>query len=138
MNKSEKLLEMISSRTKRIAKLINEGMPEVAIFWYYEDEVLGMGIPWKEGEDFGDFVNTRDDHASKWIQITKFKKELQGKEYFDIPRGRVVYNKLTKKFIVYATSSLLKDDSFKRKVRKEFRLPSANTEWKTDTHYEII
>ncbi len=58
-----------------------------------------------------------------------------GKEYQDIPRGRVVWFKKKKTAVVYMDKKLLRSTAMKKKVTAFFKLNPDSVEWESDPHY---
>ncbi len=152
--KLKMVIEGIAQKIERHKKLVAGGCPAVGIFWFLKKKSgrLEMyapgtpGIPYKLGEDDGEFINYPVSHYHEWRDMkVMFKKNVKNriypepfdayidKEYDDAPRGRIVYSKLNKKFYVHVTKSLMKP-RIKTLICKEFRLP-ANTVFMNDEHY---
>ena len=79
--------------------------PHIGVFWVCDKTVLGRAIPLEEGEDsFAERLDSPDNHVDLWENnpaLLKSFPHLQDKEYFSIPRGRVLWDKRNQKAIVY-------------------------------------
>lgn len=112
--------------------------PFVGIFWFYKDLVMfPHAVPLAEGLIYGDAITGVKDHADYWEELAmgqlSFLPEYLRKEYFSIPRGRVVYHKDTDQFHILHGNNLIKRDLIQ--VRKLFCLPKEKTVFEIDTHY---
>jgi hypothetical protein len=54
-------------------------------------------------------------------------------DYLDVPRGRVHYKKGKKPYVIVIPKSL---DKHKSLIRNHFGLPSSQTQYDRDDHYE--
>jgi hypothetical protein len=52
----------------------------------------------QDGEAYGDAINGLTDHVKYWPQFQKSHPELRSMEYRDVPRGRVMFMKPSRKF----------------------------------------
>ena len=139
-SKAKQLLTEIHKKNERLKTLNESGIPQVGIFWMLPKTLLAFGIPYTEGEDYGDFVNSPDDHYSTWSKVAKISKGLYGKQYSDdytqFPRGRVLYNKIKKLYMVYMNKKHLNNEKLKNQIENEFRLPAGHVKFMHDMHYE--
>jgi hypothetical protein len=53
-------------------------------------------------------------------------------EYYECPRGRVVYNSKTKRFALYVDRCILKRKSVVKQIMKAMHLPAGQTDVTTD------
>jgi hypothetical protein len=112
--------------------------PFIGIFWYCDNRVaqkkfVSRKTHYKLGEDDGEFINHPETHDEEW-DSAKLLLSDRYTNYYEPPRGRVLYRKSDKRFIVNVTKSLL-TPRIKSLIRREFRLPR-NTAFFNDTHYE--
>lgn len=133
------LLEEIALRNaiaKFRAASKTAAIPELGIFWIDSAGTMyAEGVSLRDAEDYGDFKNFAGAHYDIWDKVVRAVPKWQGKEYEDIPRGRVVYSKDPKKpvFVVYLPKQILK---FKDKIISRFNLPVGHTKFDTtDLHY---
>ena len=63
-------------------------------------DILSNEVDMRHGEEYGDFVNYSS-HWDLWRAAQKAYPVLKDIEYDTFPRGRVVYNKNTHKYIIY-------------------------------------
>ena len=73
--------------------------PSVGIWWFYYDNILYADpVAVENGIPYGDCITGLSDHADYWDKLEaagELKKlpPLLRSEYFNIPRGRVVFHK---------------------------------------------
>lgn len=112
--------------------------PKVGIFWFFKGTVIGHFVPIPDGQEYcAGLIDSPMNHSDSWDEdralLTDFPK-LRGQEYFRIPRGRVVWNKIDQYAIVYMDSTLF-NDSTKALIRSFFELNCCEVHWKKDSHY---
>ena len=129
-------------RDINLAKRKVAAIPQVGIFWYdmATNKVYSAASTIRDAEGYGNILIYDGTHYENWnwirMQNPKWKKV---RDYEDIPRGRVVYEKDPKKpvFIVYAPREL-NNSKAKRAIRSEFGLPSGHVKFDfTDEHYSL-
>lgn len=120
-----------------LKETMNSEKPFVGIFWFYYGLPLFVhAVHLESGEQYGKTINGVKDHADYWEEEgchTSFLPKPLQKEYFLLPRGRVVYQEDTKEFIVYHGNTISKEEL--QEVAAVFCLPKANTKFETDLHY---
>jgi hypothetical protein len=118
------------------AKSKKAAIPELGVFWIDDSgTIFTEGVSLCDAEDYGDFKIFGGNHYDLWEKAIKANPKWSGKEYEEIPRGRVVYKKNLKKpeFIVYLPKKIMKH---KNKVINRFNLPVSHTKFNTsDEHY---
>jgi hypothetical protein len=98
-----------------------------------------------EAEPYGDFLTHPRGHYEMWelwkeqgapISIEKsIAQAITGYEYEYFPRGRIVYNIKTSKFIIYADRRLQQKSIIAKLVNK-FGLPPDTFVVHSDIHYQ--
>lgn len=110
----------------------------VGIFWMYKDTVIGRAVEIQDGDEYAPgVVDSPDNHNDFWDTETDYKRqfpELRFNEYFDIPRGRVLYNREEDMAIVYMDKVLFNEEC-KQLLRDYFDLNDIDISWRTDPHY---
>lgn len=123
-----------------IKNTINSEKPFVGIFWFYFGVPLFVhAVHLEAGEHYGSAINGLKDHADYWEEDSchkSFLLEHFQKEYFSIPRGRVVYHEDTKEFIVYHGNNISKQEL--QEVAAVFCLPKAHTRFEQEIHYNFL
>jgi hypothetical protein len=107
---------------------------DVGIFWVDQGHLIMASVPIADGVDDGQFVNGPDDHDPYWATVQRTHRHLWDVEYYQVPRGRVLFNKAEDRFYVYL-DKVLRKPPIKRLIGECFRLPRKHTIFRTDLHY---
>ena len=126
---------MIQHKQQRKKKLGEADVPQVGIFWILPDGLLAFGVPYPEGEKYGDFLNTPDGHYETWEKLRKISGKLP-EDYTAYPRGRIVYRINDQKFLVYMNRKHLNNTRIRESIVREFQLLADHVEFIHDRHYE--
>jgi len=115
-------------------------MPSVGIFWVYKNEVIG------HIEDHGTadvnetgMLDSDAQHITEWQQLlsaSKYAKELSGKAYESVLRGRVLFDVRNQKHVLYTDLASV-TASNKNRVLDFFELKDAPVRWCHDHHYSL-
>ena len=112
---------------------------KVGIFWVLPgSKLLIHALPWtaalasKEGSRSGNWINYAG-HADYWEKYSLTAK-LRDAEYTDYPRGRVIFNVVTKKTRLFLGSKIAKNKALVKKIARAFNLDNYNVV--LDRHYE--
>jgi len=108
--------------------------PKVGIFWVYRGRLLTAAVPVADGLSYGDAIHSQVDHVKFWPELQRRIMALRDLEYEQVPRGRVVFQGLEKRFCVYMDRKLHRQH-IKRLLVNEFSLPRGKTDFLTDPHY---
>ena len=82
-------------------------------------------------------VDSPDNHTDYWDSEKDYLQlfpELRFKEYFEVPRGRVLYSRKEDQANIYMDKVLF-DDKTKQFIEDFFQLNEIKTDWRTDPHY---
>lgn len=134
---SRDVIRGVAKKIERTKQLEKDGCPEVGIFWYGKNktgksELVSFGTPYKIGQEDEDFINFRLGHDKEW-QHAKPNLADNYVEYYDPPRGRVLFRKSDGRFVVYLTRSIM-TPVVKALVLEKFTLPKSTLFCK-DEHY---
>jgi hypothetical protein len=121
-----------SKIARRPAKKAASG--KIGIFWVFRGKLLAATYALAGVTEYGDAINSPTDHVSHWPQFQSQHPALRNLEYQDVPRGRVLFQKPTRKFCVYMDKAL-HNPKTKRAILKEFELPGSLTRFLADAHY---
>jgi len=112
--------------------------PEVGIFWIDSDGTMfAESVSLDDAEVAGDFRDYGSSHYVMWDKAIRANPKWKGKEYEQIPRGRVVCRMDPEKpvFTVFMAKRLCK---FKKKVIARFNLPAKGVRFDfSDEHYQM-
>jgi|SRR5690606_1509505 len=113
-------------------------MNSIGIFWLYKDTVFGHASSIQNGfQGIAGLVDAHETHVECWDNNQSFRHifpELAHCEYQDIPRGRVLYQTQTRKFLVYLDRSLM-NPANKALIAAFFGFKVAQADWRADLHY---
>jgi hypothetical protein len=119
----------------------------VGIFWMVETgrreaRLLTAGCLLESAEPYGDFLTFPDGHYEVWGRWRNSKGTdpamravVRAFEYEDWPRGRIVFERLKKRFLLYADRKLMLPGSIAR-IQKRFAISPDRTTVETDFHYQ--
>jgi len=109
-----------------------QGQPMVGIFWLLGNRLIVDTSPLSEAEPYGDCLGHEESHDHYWSVQQGLGNVPQDVEYYEHPRGRVVYNTKTKRFALYADRCILKQQSLVGRIMGAMCLPSSQTDVGTD------
>jgi hypothetical protein len=127
------------------------GQPHLGIFWFVRDahrevHLLSVACPLAAAEDYGNCLTSPAEHYKTWegwrrgrpkLPLSALASVIARDEYEVWPRGRIVYDRATGKFVIYADHQLLRPRHLSQ-IRTEFHLPPEQTMALTDLHYRSI
>ena len=122
--------EQSAERRTRLA-----GSPEVGIFWDVNGRLIFVGANLEETVTIGRFARYPMTQETVWLNFRRNGIVPPDMGYDDPPRGRVVFNKVTRRFCLYADSCILGNDALIAKILSELNLPT-EIEIGTDDFYQ--
>ena len=123
--------------------------PSVGIFWFVPDDLgkhflLADLTPLKLAETYGDCFTHSVGHSEFWESLSRKGPAGLAKiglpsapawhDYIDFPRGRVVYDKRSSKFIIYADQRIWRKELLSLIIAR-FSIPSDAVSIIADSHY---
>jgi hypothetical protein len=112
----------------------NAELPKVGIFWEVNGNLILTGVPLAKAEAYGRFLNFPGSHEVTWCTYQQAGAVPTEVEYDEPPRGRVLYDSVLEKFLMYADRCILRNQAMLQQIRRELRLP-ADTTVGPDGHY---
>ena len=106
----------------------------IGIFWIFKEKLLKLETALQNGSDYAGVIHSDINHIDYWPVLQRRMPELKQLEYEDVPRGRVMFFKRTKKYRVLM-DKVLHTPRNKQLLLKAFNLPKAKTVFGTDPHY---
>ena len=97
-------------------------------FFYINKRLYAYAHTFADDRSKSKFFNAPISHAEYFDSLG-----IEG-DYGNYPRGRVIYDNLHKKFLVYLDKDLMTED-IKKKIMSAYCLVERNTAFKTDEHY---
>ena len=111
-------------------------MMKIDIFWHYQNQIIGITHDFNlSDQDSLGLIDSAYVHVNYWEELQNQQVELRHIEYEEIPRGRVIYNSLSNKTIVYMDAKLFKKRNAQQIVIF-FELHFDEVIWKKDPHYQ--
>ena len=92
--------------------------PRVGIFWLVDGKTLIDSTSLSEAEPYGDHLTHPRGHIDVWEQWRLSGKVPAESEYEEFPRGRVMYNAKTRRFMLLADRCILRDKNVVRRIRR--------------------
>ena len=109
---------------------------KVGIYWYFDSKLIVYAEDVTSVKPVEDFADVEMSHYEFWETVKLKYSDLRTYEYEEIPRGRIVMNSESNEFIVYGSSKVIENPSFRKLVFREFQLDQGQTRFKQDFHYE--
>lgn len=110
--------------------------PQIGPFYIINDEVFADTENIKDiTETYGDFKDSKKDHYSFWDVLCKNGKPFSDHEYDYYPRGRVAYNYVEDKYIIYVDSDL-NTQKYIDAIIDVFEIPIEKYTVELDEHYK--
>jgi len=118
--------------------------PSVGIFWRVGDHLLVERTPLAQAEPYGDCLTYSGGHYERWevwqrleakqLRVDGFPSQISCSEYDHWPRGRVVYERPGKRFVIYADRRLQRPELVAQ-LRAAFGLLDTASMVLSDPHY---
>lgn len=118
--------------------------PSLGIFWLVAGVLVIDRSILNEGEQYGDCLTHAAGHYERWknwralgaerLRGTGFPDHIRSTEYDEWPRGRIVYEKVAERFVLYADRRL-QTPSIIAALKMVFGLQEANVIVMSDPHY---
>mgnify|MGYP007131774404 FL=1 len=112
----DQIVEHVSQQQELLEAAQFAEVGAVGIFWFYGGKLIQESVPHTQGEDYGDFVNGRNGHCDYWRCVKSRMVSLRNYEYYEVPRGRVVFSTRDGKFYVYGSEHFVKNEDEKGMV----------------------
>jgi hypothetical protein len=123
----------------------------VGPFWIVEVDghaaIIAVTVPLDQAVIYGDMLTVETGHLEHWSHLagrgTRALREAKlstapvWSEYEEWPRGRVLYDSVSRHFIIRADTRLHHPD-FIRLIAEHFRIDMAATTVKSDEHYQSV
>jgi hypothetical protein len=131
-----------------VVSLQESGNPpdaHVGPYWFVRDDLgklllIAHLCALADAERYGAFLNSPHGHYDLWeswragCPPNGIAGIVRDTEYEEWPRGRVVFDAVRRKFLVYADPQIFRHD-LQQCVLKRFEIPSAMAVFQRDEHY---
>lgn len=113
--------------------------PRLGIFWGFrigdgKPVILPVSVPEAEVPLIAGFRTLETGHVDAWPAIRRTIPLLKGKEYDEVPRGRVNWREDDGRYLLMGDHKLLGRD-FLKQIMAHFELPVSRTLVMSDPHY---
>ncbi len=118
--------------------------PAVGIFWYVDGVLVVDRSTLDEAEPYGDCITHAAGHYERWEEwkalggtvraAAGYPNRIASTEYDQWPRGRIVYEVRSRRFVLYADRRLQQPDIIDA-VRNVFGLGGSEVIVRSDSHY---
>jgi len=131
----QQLLEEIHARNERRRAAKKACVPNVGIVFLVKGKAFIDGTPVTEAEGYAHFKIHAHDHYKYWEWLRRMGAVPADVEYDEVPRGRVVYDTQTRKYMLFLDRCILRNKKLVSRIMAQMSLPPENTETGTDSHY---
>ncbi len=115
-------------------------MIRVGVFWYIDNTVYAeVELLAPDTQPLAGKIDSSYEHWRIWEDANKLSGlslNRQAHEYFDFPRGRVLYDATKASYLIYTTKALLLRE-IKEKIMQAFGLTDCPVKWAIDEHYTV-
>lgn len=118
--------------------------PSVGIFWRVNGVLVIDRSTLDEAEPYGEFITHAAGHYERWqkwqelggarLVVKGYPDRIASTEYDQWPRGRIVYETPTRRFVIYADRRLQKPDIIDA-LKTVFGLTELIVTIRSDSHY---
>lgn len=117
--------------------IVSSREPQLAVFWYIPETNTFVGDRGdiSEGTYSGNFCELNYNHSERWA-MWKGAYRVPDVEYDHYPRGRIIFNSKTHKYVVACDPCIVDKEKFKRAVCHEYGLDRNKVVWEIDEDYD--
>jgi hypothetical protein len=141
MGSPEKRLERLRESNRKTAQLLSETAPQVGIFWIHPKTLLLIGCygePRAQGDEFlHPYIDCHATHPNLWQTVGLNYPDLADKNWDEVPRGRVYFDKDDKQNHVYGPDKHILNVEIQEQVLRQFNLSAAHTIFEPNDDYKI-
>jgi hypothetical protein len=110
-------------------------MPQVGIVFLFENTLWIEGTPLEKAGTYGEFKIHEGDHVVYWDRLIAEQKVPPYTQYENVPRGRVAFNTLTRRYRLMLDRCILRDKNAVSNIQDRLNLPLKETDTFADPHY---
>lgn len=132
-----------SSSEGKISRSIRKALREwvkvaagarIGIFWIVDGDVIEFAEDAATRPVVAGFKDVKFDHVSEWSKMQSLFPQFRSKDYYQVPRGRVV-GVGADRYRLFMPPEMLNESSLINRIMKIFGLPKDKTEVMGDEHY---
>jgi hypothetical protein len=109
--------------------------PLVGIFWWFRGKLIFDASPLNRAEKYGDCLTHSRSHIDYWTGLQQRHEVPREIEYEEPPRGRVMWNTVSKRSLILADRCILRNQAVLKRIMRTMRLPTWDTDTGRDGHY---
>src|ERR1035441_4397022 len=110
--------------------------PRVGILFVHDEYLWIDSTPLGKAVLYGDVLTHDTGHDAFWEHLQACSSVPRDEEYDECPRGRVCYDRKTKRFHLYLDRCILKRQEMVKRIIRAMNLPpETSTETRLDSHY---
>jgi hypothetical protein len=130
------------AKNSKVAQSLQEGRPLIGVFWIHpktKELLAPYAEPVENGQHDPDLhvIDSRTLHMNLWNTVKDHYQDLKDLKYDQVPRGRVFFNEITKKFHVFGPTAYLADPSIQNKIQSTYKLSTSQTVFDSNEDYEL-
>src|SRR5689334_14468611 len=110
--------------------------PRVGIFWMVNGNVLAFTEPLDHVRPVNGVRDSDLGHDDLWPLVQRRHPQLRSLEYWQVPRGRVLYRERERRFDLLMPAAEGGDRRLVAAVAERFALPAGTFIVASDVHYE--
>jgi hypothetical protein len=111
-------------------------LPMIGIFWILKKSLIHFSKPLDCVQAVAGIKDTDFAHADQWAEVVKTHCGFSSKEYWEFPRGRIIYRVKTDNYSILASTSVVRDSLMIKRISRRFSLPVARVTVMSDRHYD--
>jgi hypothetical protein len=110
--------------------------PSVGIWWLHARWVIIFSRPVLSVRPEAGYADYPHGHAALWSFVQRRYPELRGREYWSLPRGRVLRSVAEDHFLMLLPTAMASNHRVVSRLKRLFGLPPAGVLALTDEHYD--
>lgn len=112
--------------------------PSIGIFWILPDDgICAFPEKFRVESNGRHFHDSEQSHIRLWPNVVYSHKELGDYRYEEIPRGRILFDYRSNKFIAYICEDYVRNPLIRNALKDAFCLHQQKIMWATDEHYNF-
>ena len=110
--------------------------PRIGIFWITAWRIVAFTEPVSQVRAVGGFKDSRFSHHQMWKAVVRKRRELVGLDYWERPRGRILYSVSDKEYRIFIPARFARQRRLIAQIVARFELPAEQVRVCHDEHYE--
>jgi len=114
----------------------NAKNPQVGVFWLIARKIIAFSQPLEHVHVVAGAQDSDFGHDPLWPKVVQRFPKLRGKEYWQVPRGRVLYRVKEELFVIFGPARVVSNKRLVAQIAREFNLPIGQYRGIADMHYD--